>query len=52
MEVQNWMKELEGFDIPNISPTVDGSCAGDPNAAAQAAANGWWTCGGYTRDTG
>lgn len=46
------MKELEGFDIPNLSPTTDGSCAGDVEAAAQAAQRGWWTCGGYTRSTG
>ncbi|KAF7770372.1 CAZyme family CE4 [Agaricus bisporus var. burnettii] len=50
-EVQEWMKELEGFNIPNISPTTDGSCAGDIEAAAQAAQRGWWTCGGYTRST-
>jgi len=46
------MKELEGLDIPNIKPTVDGSCAGDPAAAADAANRGWWTCGGHTRSTG
>lgn len=45
------MKELEGIDIPNIPPTKDGTCAGDPAAAAQAASRGWWTCGGYTRST-
>lgn len=46
------MKELEGFHIPDIAPTVDGSCGGDPVAANEAAERGWWTCGGYTRDTG
>lgn len=51
-EVQEWMKELEGFYIPDIPPTTDGSCAGDIEAAAQAAQRGWWTCGGYTRSTG
>jgi len=50
-EVQTWMKELEGFYIPDIAPTVDGSCAGDPVAVSQAASRGWWTCGGYTRET-
>lgn len=45
------MTELDGFDIPDIAPTNDGTCAGDPNAAAQAASRGWWTCGGYTRPT-
>lgn len=51
-EVQTWMKELDGFDIPDIAPTKDGTCAGDPVAAAAAAEKGWWTCGGYTRGTG
>jgi len=50
-QVKAWMKELEGVDIPNITPTKDGTCAGDPAAAAQAASRGWWTCGGYTRST-
>jgi hypothetical protein len=50
-EVQEWMQELDGFDIPTWSPTVDGTCAGDPAAAAQASLRGWWTCGRTTRDT-
>ena len=50
-EVAEWMAELDGFDIPNIPPTNDGTCAGDPAAAAEAASRGWWTCGGHTRDT-
>ncbi|KAF8141609.1 carbohydrate esterase family 4 protein [Boletus edulis] len=48
-EVAQWMTELNGTDIPNIPPTRDGTCAGDPTAAAQAASRGWWSCGGYTR---
>jgi peptidoglycan/xylan/chitin deacetylase (PgdA/CDA1 family) len=50
-EVAQWMKELEGFQIPNITPTVDGSCVNDTAAAADAANRGWWTCGGHTRAT-
>ncbi|KAF8637614.1 hypothetical protein AX17_002683 [Amanita inopinata Kibby_2008] len=50
-QVQEWMKELEGFDIPSFNPTADGSCVGDPAAAADAANRGWWTCGGHTRPT-
>ncbi|KAI6016173.1 carbohydrate esterase family 4 protein [Pisolithus microcarpus] len=50
-EVSEWMQELNGFDIPDIPPTTDGTCAGDPSAAADASDRGWWTCGGYTRDT-
>lgn len=45
------MEELNGFNIPDISPTADGTCVGDPAAASQAASRGWWTCGGYTRTT-
>ncbi|KAF8552420.1 hypothetical protein OG21DRAFT_128302 [Imleria badia] len=50
-EVAQWMTELNGFDVPDIPPTNDGTCAGDPAAAAEAASRGWWTCGGFTRDT-
>ncbi|TFK39882.1 hypothetical protein BDQ12DRAFT_774314 [Crucibulum laeve] len=50
-EVQSWMKELEGFHIPDWTPTTDGSCVNDLAAAAEAADRGWWTCGGHTRDT-
>ncbi len=45
------MEELNGFDIPSWSPTADGSCAGDPSAAAEASSRGWWTCSRTTRDT-
>ncbi|KAF7320898.1 NodB-like proteiny domain-containing protein [Mycena chlorophos] len=50
-KLASWMKELDGYDIPDIPPTVDGTCVSDPTAAADAEARGWWTCGGYTRDT-
>ncbi|KAJ6464613.1 carbohydrate esterase family 4 protein [Mycena vitilis] len=50
-QVQEWMKELDGYNIPDLAPTTDGSCANDTAAAADAANRGWWTCGGYTRDT-
>lgn len=45
------MQELDGFNIPDISPTADGTCVGDPVAASNASSRGWWTCGGYTRVT-
>ncbi|KAF9542711.1 glycoside hydrolase/deacetylase, partial [Agrocybe pediades] len=50
-QVQQWMKELDGFNIPDLQPTVDGSCASDPQFAADSANRGWWTCRGVTRDT-
>jgi hypothetical protein len=46
------MKELDGWSIPNLNPTADGTCVGDPVAAADAANRGWWSCGGYTRPDG
>jgi len=50
-EVLKWMEELNGFNIPSWAPTADGTCVGDPVAAAQASERGWWTCGRTTRDT-
>ncbi|KAJ3510061.1 hypothetical protein NLJ89_g4884 [Agrocybe chaxingu] len=50
-QVREWMKELEGFHIPDLRPTLDSTCGGDPEAAADAANRGWWTCGGHTRST-
>ena len=50
-EVQTWMEELNGFDIPSWKPTVDGTCLGDPAAVAEASARCWWTRGRTTRDT-
>jgi len=51
-QVQEWMKEIAGIsqDILNIPPTKDGSCAGDPQAAADTS-RCWWTCGGCTNNT-
>ncbi|KAF8159547.1 hypothetical protein B0H34DRAFT_703906 [Crassisporium funariophilum] len=50
-EVQKWMKELEGFHIPDLAPTKGSTCDADPAAAANSAARGWWTCGGHIRST-
>jgi len=45
-----WMKELDGVNIPDI-PLTDGTCAGSPTNFAKASEYGWWSCGGFTRDT-
>jgi peptidoglycan/xylan/chitin deacetylase (PgdA/CDA1 family) len=50
-EVKAWMKELDGWNIPNIPKNVDNICANNPQGAQDAAKNGWWTCGSHTRDT-
>ncbi|KAJ1306991.1 hypothetical protein OPQ81_007971 [Rhizoctonia solani] len=50
-----WIAEVQAKNpnIPLISQTKDGSCAGDPELAKQGSASGncWWTCGGCTRPT-
>ncbi|KAK0202715.1 carbohydrate esterase family 4 protein [Desarmillaria ectypa] len=50
-EVQAWLKELDGWDIPNLEPTTDGTCASDLEFSQDAANRGWWTCGAHTRNT-
>ncbi|CAE6432788.1 unnamed protein product [Rhizoctonia solani] len=54
-EVQEWIAEVQAKNpnIPLISQTKDGSCAGDPELAKQGSESGncWWTCGGCTRPT-
>ncbi|KIP04537.1 carbohydrate esterase family 4 protein [Phlebiopsis gigantea 11061_1 CR5-6] len=50
-QVAQWMKELEGIDIPDLEPTQDGDCSTDPAFAADAQNRGWWTCGGWTATT-
>ncbi|KAK0189047.1 carbohydrate esterase family 4 protein [Armillaria mellea] len=50
-EVQAWLKELDGWDIPDLEPTTDGTCASDLEFSQDAANRGWWTCGAHTRDT-
>ncbi|KAF9522032.1 hypothetical protein CPB83DRAFT_920310, partial [Crepidotus variabilis] len=51
-EVAEWMKELDGHDIPSLSVTKDGSCPSDTAAAADAANRDWlvdvrWTLPSY-----
>ncbi|KAH9913551.1 uncharacterized protein BXZ73DRAFT_92940 [Epithele typhae] len=51
-QVKEWMKELDGVDIPDLDPTVgDATCEENPAASKDAAARGWWTCGHYVADT-
>ncbi|KAG7094006.1 hypothetical protein E1B28_007635 [Marasmius oreades] len=50
-EVKEWLKELDGWTIPNIPKNVDNLCSSNPQAAQDAAKNGWWTCGAHTRST-
>jgi hypothetical protein len=50
-QVQEWLKEIEGVDIPDIPVTVNGSCADTPANAAKSADYGWWTCTGTVRSS-
>lgn len=47
------MAKVAAANIPDIAPTVDGTCASDPQLIPNAGANGtcWWTCGGCVRPT-
>jgi hypothetical protein len=51
-EVQQWIKDVaaSGVTIPNITATVEGGCAANPQAVADTS-RCWWTCGGCTRDS-
>lgn len=43
-----WLKELEGVQIPDIPPTTNESvCSLNPEAASDTS-RCWWTCGGCT----
>jgi peptidoglycan/xylan/chitin deacetylase (PgdA/CDA1 family) len=50
-QVQEWLKEIEGADIPDIPVTVNGSCADTPANVAKSADYGWWTCTGTVRSS-
>jgi peptidoglycan/xylan/chitin deacetylase (PgdA/CDA1 family) len=49
-QVRQWLSEIDLSNVPNLSQTVDGSCASDPVIAANTS-RCWWTCGGCTRPT-
>ncbi|KAF8589024.1 carbohydrate esterase family 4 protein [Ramaria rubella] len=50
-EVTQWLKELDGVQIPNIPiNTNEADCSSNPEAAADPT-RCWWTCGGCTRNT-
>ncbi|GAA5897631.1 uncharacterized protein JCM6883_006761 [Sporobolomyces salmoneus] len=52
-EVQQWIKEVDLSQAPNIPLTQLGACSNASNSQAvtDAAKNGWWTCGAHTRAT-
>ncbi|KAI0686680.1 hypothetical protein BC835DRAFT_1513201 [Cytidiella melzeri] len=50
-QVQEWLKEIEGVEIPDIPVTNQGSCVDTPANAANSAEYGWWTCTGTVRST-
>ncbi|GAA5926289.1 uncharacterized protein JCM15063_000238 [Sporobolomyces koalae] len=50
-EVQQWIKDVDLSQVPNIPRTQLGACSNSSNSQAvtDAAKNGWWTCGAHTR---
>lgn len=52
-QVQQWISEIDWSSIPDIPVNQLGGCANasNANATTNAAANGWWTCGGHTRSS-
>ncbi|GAA6064364.1 hypothetical protein JCM10212_005878 [Sporobolomyces blumeae] len=52
-EVQQWIAEVDLSQAPDIPITGLGGCTNSTNSqsVSDAAANGWWTCGGHTRAT-
>ncbi|KZT58249.1 carbohydrate esterase family 4 protein [Calocera cornea HHB12733] len=49
-QVQQWLQELNGYSIPNLTVTVPGGCATNPDIIGDTS-RCWWTCGECTRDT-
>lgn len=47
---QQIINSVDLTGVPNIPPTT-GGCQNDTTAAANAQANHWWTCGGWTTAT-
>lgn len=51
-QAKAWIAEIDMSKVPNIPKTIDSaSCGSNPDNYANREANGWWTCGGYTRET-
>ncbi|GAA6018394.1 hypothetical protein JCM11491_005958 [Sporobolomyces phaffii] len=52
-EVQQWIKDVDLSQAPDIPRTQLGACSNSSNSQAvtDAAKNGWWTCGAHTRAT-
>lgn len=52
-QVQEWMRAIDWSLVPDIPINQLGGCnnASNAQALADAANNGWWTCGGHTRST-
>lgn len=49
--MQQWIKDVDLSQVPNIPRTQLGACSNSSNSQAvtDAAKNGWWTCGAHTR---
>ncbi|KAG8781196.1 chitin deacetylase [Serendipita sp. 397] len=51
-EVKQWIQDVanSGITIPDITPTVAGGCATNPDRVGNSSIC-WWTCGQCTRET-
>ncbi|KZO90422.1 carbohydrate esterase family 4 protein [Calocera viscosa TUFC12733] len=49
-QVQQWLTELNGYSIPNLTVTLPGGCPTNEDIVGDTS-RCWWTCGECTRDT-
>ncbi|KZT53815.1 carbohydrate esterase family 4 protein [Calocera cornea HHB12733] len=49
-QVATWMQELDGYYIPDFSPTLPGGCPNNTGIIGNET-RCWWTCGHCTRET-
>lgn len=48
-QAKAWLAQYDLSDVPNIPQTTNqAACSSNPTNLQNAAANHWWTCGGYT----
>ncbi|EJT97991.1 glycoside hydrolase/deacetylase [Dacryopinax primogenitus] len=49
-QVQQWLTELNGISVPNLTATLPGGCETNPTLVGDPS-RCWWTCGECTRET-
>lgn len=51
MQVKAWVEAIDWTKVPDIPANNLGECLNNTQGAADAATNGWWTCGAHHRDS-